>query len=163
MAGPGRYRRVVLSAYDRVAPAGRGSHAASAVTAPDDTRPAAATSGSRTHARRTQWPLVLLSGLAALGLFLAYYLQSRTVAVRSDGGSVALQAWDMLHGNLLLRHWHMSDVSFWCTELVQYALLEAVRGLGPGVVHLGGAMTYTLLLVLAAFLAKGRAGKQSVR
>ena len=100
---------------------------------------------------------MLLSGLGALGLFFAYYLQSRTVAVRSDGGSVALQAWDMLHGNLLLRHWHMSDVSFWSTELVQYALLEAVHGLGPGVVHLGGAMTYTLLLVLAAVLAAGHA------
>ncbi len=99
---------------------------------------------------------MLLSGLGALGLFFGYYLQSRTVAVRSDGGSVALQAWDMLHGNLLLRHWHMSDVSFWPTELVQYALLEAVHGLGPGVVHLGGAMTYTLLLVLAAVLAAGR-------
>jgi hypothetical protein len=95
-------------------------------------------------------------------LFGCYYLQSRTVAVRSDGGSVALQAWDMLHGNLLLRHWHMSDVSFWCTELVQYALLEAVHGLGPGVVHLGGAMTYTLLLVLAAFLAKGQGSRQAL-
>jgi hypothetical protein len=108
------------------------------------------------RARRTRWALALLSGLGALGLFSGYYLQSRTVAVRSDGGSVALQAWDMLHGNLLLRHWHMSDVSFWSTELVQYALLEAVHGLGPGVVHLGGAMTYTLLLVLAAVLAAGR-------
>ena len=36
-------------------------------------------------------------------------------------------------------------------------LLEAVHGLGPGVIHLGGAMTYTLLLVLAAWLARGRA------
>ena len=98
---------------------------------------------------------MLLAGLGALGLFFAYYLQSRTVAVRSDGGSVALQAWDMLHGNVLLRHWHMSDVSFWPTELVQYALLEAVHGLGPGVVHLGGAMTYTLVLLLAAYLARG--------
>src|ERR1700761_3995767 len=163
MVGPDRYRRVVLSAYDRVAPAGRGYHAASAVTAPDDTRPAAADPGSHTRARRTRRALVLLSGLAALGLFLAYYLQSRTVAVRSDGGSVALQAWDMLHGNPLLRHWHMSDVSFWCTELVQYVLLEAVHGLGPGVIHLGGAMTYTILLVLAAFLAKGVGSGQSLR
>ncbi|MBV9794082.1 MAG: hypothetical protein JO016_09085 [Actinobacteria bacterium] len=104
---------------------------------------------------------MLLSGLGALVLFGCYYRQSRTVVVRSDGGSVALQAWDMLHGNLLLRHWHMSDVSFWCTELVQYALLEAVHGLGPGVVHLGGAMTYTLLLVLAAGLARGRTGDTS--
>jgi hypothetical protein len=95
--------------------------------------------------------------LAAALLFTAYYRQSRTVPLRSDAGSVALQAWDMLHGNVLLSHWHMSDVSFWSTELVQYVLLEAVHGFGPGVVHLGGAMTYTLLLGLAAFLAKGRA------
>ncbi len=95
--------------------------------------------------------------LAAALLFAAYYRQSRTVPLRSDAGSVALQAWDMLHGNVLLSHWHMSDVSFWSTELVQYVLLEAVHGFGPGVVHLGGAMTYTLLLGLAAYLAKGRA------
>jgi hypothetical protein len=96
-----------------------------------------------------------VAGFGALALFGCYYLQSRTVPVRSDGGSVALQVWDMLHGNAALRHWHMSDVSFWPTELVQYALLEALHGLGPGVVHLGGAMTYTLLLLIAAYLAKG--------
>jgi hypothetical protein len=152
-----------LSPYDQVGAAGRGYAAASAVTAPDDVRPTAVTPGIRAFSLRIRRGLALLAGLGALVLFGCYYLQSRTVEVRSDGGSVALQAWDILHGNVLLRHWHMSDVSFWCTELVQYALLEAVRGLGPGVVHLGGAMTYTLLLVLAAFLAKGRAGKQSVR
>jgi hypothetical protein len=101
------------------------------------------------------WTMGIL--LAGSLLFFAYYRQSRTVSLRSDAGSVALQAWDMLHGNVLLSHWHMSDVSFWSTELVQYVLLEAVHGLGPGVVHLGGAMTYTLLLGLAAYLAKGRA------
>ena len=53
-------------------------------------------------------------------LFLAYLRQSQQVPVRSDGGSIALQAWDMLHGNLLLHGWAMSDVSFWSTELVQY-------------------------------------------
>jgi hypothetical protein len=102
--------------------------------------------------RRLAWSAGTV--LAAIVLFGCYYLQSRTVPIRSDGGSVALQAWDMLHGNVLLRHWHMSDVSFWSTELVQYALLEAIHGLGPGIIHLGGAMTYTLLLLLAAYLAK---------
>jgi hypothetical protein len=168
VAGRGRYRRLVLSAYDPVTPAGRGYHAASAVTAPADPQPTASPARGPARAWRTRGGPKLtlaLSALGALVLFGCYYRQSRTVAVRSDGGSVALQAWDMLHGNLLLRHWHMSDVSFWCTELVQYALLEAMHGLSPGVVHLGGAMTYTLLLVLAAFLAKGRAGwsKQSGR
>ena len=48
-------------------------------------------------------------------------------------------------------------MSFYPAELVQYALIEAVRGLGPEVVHIAGAMTYTLILLLAAWLAKGRA------
>ena len=90
-------------------------------------------------------------------LFLAYLRQSQHVPVRSDGGSIALQAWDMGHGNLLLHGWAMSDVSFWSTELVQYVLLEAVAGLTPNLIHIGGAMTYTLLVLLAAYLARGRA------
>jgi hypothetical protein len=48
-------------------------------------------------------------------------------------------------------------VSFYLTELPQYALIEAVRGLSPDVVHLAGAMTYVLVLLLAAWLAKGGA------
>ena len=67
----------------------------------------------------------------------------------------------MLHGNLLLRHWYSSDVSFYTTELPQYALIEALLvhwlGIGAWVVHVGAAMTYTLLVLLAALLAKGRA------
>jgi hypothetical protein len=95
--------------------------------------------------------------LAAAALFLCYLRVSRGTAVGSDGGSISLQAWDMLHGNVLLHGWTTSDVSFYPAELVQYVLIEAVRGLGPDVVHIAGAMTYTLLVLLAAWLAKGRA------
>ena len=75
----------------------------------------------------------------------------------SDGSGNVLQAWDMLHGNPLLRDWWVSDVSFYTTELPQYMLIEAVGGLGPWVVHAAAAMTYTLLVLLAALLAKGNA------
>jgi hypothetical protein len=91
-----------------------------------------------------------------VALFTVYLHMSRTAPVNSDGASNALQAWAMLHGNPLLRGWQLSDVSFYTTELPQYALLEAVRGLNPDVVHLAGAMTYTLLVLLAALLAKGK-------
>ncbi len=89
-------------------------------------------------------------------LFACYLLQSRTVSVGSDGASQALQAWDMLHGNLLLHGWWVTDVSFYTTELPQYMLIEAARGLSADVMHVGGAMSYTLLVLLAAFLARGR-------
>ena len=52
-------------------------------------------------------------------------------------------------------------MSFYLTELPQYALIEAVRGLSPDVVHLAGAMTYVLVLLLAAWLAMGGGGQQS--
>ena len=63
----------------------------------------------------------------------------------------------MLHGNLLLRGWWLSDVSFYTTELPEYMLVELARGLNPGVINVAGAATYTLLVALAARLAKGRA------
>jgi hypothetical protein len=96
--------------------------------------------------------------LAAAAMFVCYWRQSLTQPISSDGAANALQAWDMLHGNLLLHGWLLSDVSFYTTELPQYMAIEAVRGLGPGVVNLAAAMTYTLLVLLAGLLAKGDAG-----
>jgi hypothetical protein len=63
----------------------------------------------------------------------------------------------MLHGNLLLHGWALADVSFYTTDMPQYMLVEAVRGLSPDVVHIAAALTYTLLVLLAGWLAKGRA------
>ena len=90
-------------------------------------------------------------------LFFAYLGQAKTLPVYSDGASQALQAWDMLHGNVLLRGWSLSDVPFYTTELVQYMLIELVRGLTGDVVHIAAAMTYTLLVVGVALLARGDA------
>ena len=63
----------------------------------------------------------------------------------------------MLHGNPLLRGWWTSDVSFYTTELPEYALAVAAPGLSPDVVHICGALTYTLTVALAGLLARGRA------
>ena len=97
-----------------------------------------------------------LVALAAAVLFFCYWRQSQAVPLSSDGSSNVLQAWAMLHGNLLLHNCWVSDVSFYTTELPQYMLIEALAGLGPWVVHAAAAMTYTLLVLLAALLAKGR-------
>ena len=78
-------------------------------TAPaDDAR--AAAPGRRASARR-----LLLAAAAALVvalLFLAYLRVSRTYPENSDESNDLLMAWDMLHGNVLLHGWHLSDVSF---------------------------------------------------
>ncbi|HVB42638.1 MAG TPA: hypothetical protein VNF47_08035 [Streptosporangiaceae bacterium] len=93
---------------------------------------------------------------AGAGLFALYLLQARTVPGNSDGASNVLQAWSMLHGNVLLRGWSLSDVSFYTTELPQYLLVAAARGLTSDVVPIAAATTYTVLVLLSALLARGR-------
>jgi hypothetical protein len=88
---------------------------------------------------------------------VCYLRISRTLATNSDGASQALQAWDMLHGNLVLHGWQLSDVSFYTTELPEYMLVELLRGLNADVVHVASAMTYTMAVVLAALLARSTA------
>jgi hypothetical protein len=112
-------------------------------------------------ARRLAWPVLFAA--AGLALFAAYLRQSQTVPVNSDGGSFALQAWDMLHGNVLLHGWTTADLTFYTTELPQYALVELARGLNANVIHIAGAMSYTLLVLGAALLARGQAtGREGV-
>jgi hypothetical protein len=112
-------------------------------------------------AGRYLWPAALV--LAAVVLFVAYLRLSNTYPEDSDQANLGLQAWDMLHGNLLLHGWVVSDVSFYTTELPQYMLLELILGLNTGMFHAAAAMTYTLVLLLAALLAKGRAtGREGV-
>ena len=101
--------------------------------------------------------------LVAAGLAWCYFRVSWTVPPDSDGPANALQAQDLLRGNLLLRGWTLTDVSFYTTELWEYAAIEVVRSagrslsVGMGVVHSAAAVTYTLLVLLAGLLARGRA------
>ena len=105
--------------------------------------------------QRWRWPAAFVVG--GLVLFAACLRQAQQVPVMSDTGSNALQAWDMLHGNLLLRGWTLTDISFYTTELPEYMLTELIRGLGASAAHVAAALTYTLVVIGAALLAKGRA------
>jgi hypothetical protein len=121
--------------------------------------------------RRPRWwvawliRLAWLAGLIAvgIGLYLCYLYVSRTAQVASDGASNALQAWDMLHGNPLLRGWTVTDVSFYTTELPEYMLVEHFRGLNADVLHVSAAISYTLVVLTGGMLARGRAkGREGV-
>ncbi|HWG01556.1 MAG TPA: hypothetical protein VG164_06885 [Trebonia sp.] len=123
----------------------------------DQTDEETATAGT---APRIAWRARLLWGaglvLIGAGLFTLYVRQSHISAFNSDGGGNVLQAWAMLHGNPLLRGWWVSDVSFYTTELPEYVIVTAIRGITPDVVHICGALTYTLTVLLAALVARGR-------
>ena len=117
-----------------------------------------AAGAASTRSRRLAWAWgAALFAIAVIVLWIAYLHLSRTQRVESDGASNALQAWDMLHGNLLLRGWTVTDVSFYTTELPEYMIVEAIRGLNADALHVAAALSYALLVPLAALLAKGRA------
>ncbi len=104
-----------------------------------------------------RWQAVAVWALGSVAALACYLRLAGTSAVNSDGAAQALQAWDMLHGNLLLHGWTLSDVSFYTTELPEYMLVDFCRGLIPDVVHVAAAITYTLVVLLAALLAKSTA------
>ena len=109
-----------------------------------------------------RWLVPAMWVVVPVALFFCYLRVSQTEPGDSYGAVFTLQAWDMLHGNLLLHGWWLSDVSFYTTELPEYMLVTLVRGLNPDVVHIAAAITYTLLLLLVGLLAKGRAtGKEA--
>jgi hypothetical protein len=106
-------------------------------------------------ASRRRWIEVAAFVLAAAALFAVYLRLSRTVPENSDEANVLLVASDLLHGNLLLHGWYLTDVSFYTTEVPQYALLELLFGVHPDTAHIAAAMSYTLAVVLAVLLARG--------
>jgi hypothetical protein len=99
---------------------------------------------------------VLVLAAACAGLSVLYFHQSLSAPFTSDGAANVLQAQAIVHGNPMLRGWWTSDVSFYTTELPEYALVTAFYGLSPNVVHICGALTYTLTVLLTALVARGR-------
>src|SRR5438874_46564 len=131
-----------------------------AAPAGDDASTAAGVPDRRVSARRLL--AAVAAALAVALLFLAYLHVSRTYPENSDESNDLLMAWDMLHGNVLLHGWYLSDVSFITTELPQYALLVWLFGLHTDTAHIAAAMTYTLVVIFSVLLARG-SGRQVPR
>jgi hypothetical protein len=112
---------------------------------------------------RRRWTAITAYLLAGVVLFIVYLRLSETYTLNSDSANILLMGWDLLHGHLLLHGWYMSDVSFYPTELPQYALLEGLLGLHMQTAHVAAAMTYTLTFLLAVLLARsGSTGREAL-
>jgi len=106
--------------------------------------------GTRPAARCWLAAAAWVAGTFALfALFLRISLSSQ---VNSDGAVNGLQAWDLLHGNVLLRGWWFADVNFYFFELPLNAITAAVFGLGNFAAHVASALTYLFVAVLAVAL-----------
>ncbi len=120
----------------------------------EDATPAAS---ARPEARAWRWAGAALFLLVVVVLFDAYLHLSKTYPENSDEANILLMANDMLHGNVYLSHWYVSDVPFITTELPQITLLVWLFGLHLNTAHIAAAVTYTLVVAVGMLLAKGRA------
>jgi hypothetical protein len=124
-------------------------------TEPPADEPAGPDTPSPWYVRRRRWAEAAGFVVFAAALFAVYLRLSRTSPENSDQANILLAASDMLHGNLLLHGWYLTDVSFYTTEEPQYALLEIFFGVHANTAHIAAAMTYTLAVVLAVLVARG--------
>jgi hypothetical protein len=108
----------------------------------------------RHPSRRTVWSV----GLAAVAIgvfFVLCLITSYTARSDSDAANIALQGWDLWHHNKLLHGWVTADASFYTFETPLYAATEIVLGIGAATTHIVSALTYTIVAVAAAWLARG--------
>jgi hypothetical protein len=89
-------------------------------------------------------------GLVLFAFFLRISLGER---VDSDGANSALQAWDLVHGHLMLHGWIFGDATFYAFELPLNGLVELLLGVGNMSVHVGSALTYLIVAACAVALA----------
>ena len=94
-----------------------------------------------------------MSIAGCMALFAFYLRVSFTGHVTSDGSNNALQAWDMLHGHLLLHGWIIGDATYYTFDLPVLAVTEIFFGLSDLSSHVASALTYLIVTVGAVALA----------
>ena len=91
--------------------------------------------------------------VGGMALFALYLRISFTGQVTSDGANNALQAWDMLHGHLMLHGWIIGDATYYTFDLPVLAVTEIFFGLADLTSHVASAFTYLIVTVCAVALA----------
>jgi hypothetical protein len=107
--------------------------------------------GAPPAARR--WQAAAAWAACGLVLFVFFLRISFGERVNSDGANSALQAWDLVHGHLLLHGWIFGDATFYAFELPLNGIVELVFGLGTTAAHVSSALTYLIVTVCALALA----------
>ncbi|MGE5134246.1 MAG: hypothetical protein ACM32E_15255 [Gemmatimonadota bacterium] len=98
------------------------------------------------------WVAAAWAGGAAALLAVLVRISLGSVTI-SDGANPALQAWDILHGQVLLPGWIIADANYYTLELPVYALSELVFGLTDLSGHVGSALTYLIVAASAVAVA----------
>ena len=107
--------------------------------------------GTRPAARR--WQAVAAWVAGGLVLFAVSLRISFGERVDSDGANSALQAWDLVHGHLMLHGWIMGDATFYAFELPLNGIVQLLFGVGNLAAHISSALIYLIVAACAVALA----------
>lgn len=111
-------------------------------------------SSARTFSSRRAWAaLAWAAGAGALFVLFARISLTVPRSPSSDPSNNVLQAWDMLHGHVLLHGWILGDVTFYTFELPVMAIVEVFFGLHTITVHVAEAIVYLIVAVCAVVIA----------
>lgn len=119
---------------------------------PSGQRPRPAGLRDQRRVERRLWAAAAWIG-GSVALFAVLLRISLSSPMNSDGANNALQAWDMLHGHLLLPGWIIGDASVYTFELPLYAIIEFFFGLTGVIFHIGAALTYLIVVAFSVALA----------
>lgn len=106
------------------------------------------------HRGLARWQTALIAVAGGISLFAVLLRISYTFAPDSDSANNALQAWDMLNGNLLLHAWIIGDATYYTFELPVFMISEAIFGLGSVDTRVVAAVVFALVIMSAAALAR---------
>jgi hypothetical protein len=103
-----------------------------------------------------------MASWAAAGIVLyAFYIRiADSGRIVSDGANSALQAWDLIHGHILMHGWVFGDATYLTLELPVSGVMQLIFGLGARATHLASALTYLMVAACAvAVAALGGSGR----
>ena len=87
-------------------------------------------------------------------LLFAYFLRiSFSERVDSDGANSALQAWDLVHGHLMMHGWIFGDATFYTFELPLIGIVELLFGMDNVAAHVSSALVYLIVTACAVAVA----------
>jgi hypothetical protein len=98
---------------------------------------------------------LLVAALTAAALLNALLIAGKLIQT-SDTAVSLLAADAVLHGNVLLRGWHMVADNFYFTDILPFAAFEAVLGPRPWLLALVPAVTYATVVFLVAMSCIGK-------
>jgi hypothetical protein len=138
---------------------GAGASGTGAASSTDQARSQTADTGETARRDQPTRPaasrllMALVWALGAAGVFVLFLRVSLTSAVSSDAANNALQAWDLLHGHLLLHGWLIGDATYYTFDLPVIALAEVFFGLHTIAMHVAIALIYLIVAIAAVAIA----------